>query len=118
MGGPTIVIPDENRSLEEVIEAMSTGHLEKIIAGKIGQFIQACSLSEWKNFMSGRTNRYCFQLEIDREIQKEAELYKKISIDLVFRSPQLHQLEHKGSYILQKIFHAFEENISGSKTKK
>ena len=109
---------DENRSLEEVLDAMSTGQLEKIIAGKIGHFIQACSLSEWKNFMSGRTNRYRFRLEIDREILREAELYKNISIDLVFRSPQLHQLEHKGGYILKKIFTAFEENYLGKENSK
>jgi len=66
---------EENRSLEEVLDAISTGQLEKIIAGKIGHFIQACSLSEWKNFMSEKTNRYCFRLEIDQAIQREAELY-------------------------------------------
>ena len=109
---------EENRSLEEVLDAISTGQLEKIIAGKIGHFIQACSLSEWKNFMSGRTNRYCFRLEIDQAIQREAELYKNISIDLVFRSPQLHQLEHKGGYILKKIFNAFEENYLGKENSK
>ena len=109
---------EENHSLEEVLDAMSTGQLEKIIAGKIGHFIQACSLSEWKNFMSGTTNRYCFRLEIDRAIQQEAELYKNISIDLVFRSPQLHQMEHKGGYILKKIFNAFEENYLGKENSK
>jgi len=109
---------EENRSLEEVLDAITTGQLEKIIAGKIGHFIQACSLSEWKNFMSGRTNRYCFRLEIDQAIQREAELYKNISIDLVFRSPQLHQMEHKGGYILKKIFNAFEENYLGKENSK
>jgi dGTPase len=109
---------EENRSLEEVLDAISAGQLEKIIAGKIGHFIQACSLSEWKNFMSGRTNRYCFRLQIDQAIQREAELYKNISIDLVFRSPQLHQLEHKGGYILKKIFNAFEENYLGKENSK
>ena len=109
---------EENRSLEEVLDAISAGQLEKIIAGKIGHFIQACSLSEWKNFMSEKTNRYCFRLEIDRAIQREAELYKNYSIDLVFRSPQLHQLEHKGGYILKKIFNAFEENYLGKENSK
>ncbi|MGO9481494.1 MAG: dGTP triphosphohydrolase [Candidatus Kryptoniota bacterium] len=104
---------DGNRSLEDVIEAISTGQLEKIIAGKIGKFIEACSLSEWKTFMSGMTDRYCFRLTIDQAVQKEAELYKSLSVDLVFRSPQLHQLEHKGAYILQKIFDAFKENYIG-----
>ncbi len=109
---------DESGSLEEIIGAVSTGQLEKIVAGKIGHFIQACSLSEWKNFMSGLTNRYRFHLEIDQAVQKEAELFKNISIDLVFRSPQLHQLEHKGAYILRNIFKAFEENYLGKENSK
>ncbi|MGA7161290.1 MAG: dNTP triphosphohydrolase [Bacteroidota bacterium] len=109
---------EEGRSLEEIIEAISTEQLEKMIAGKIGKFIQACSVGKWKNFMSGKTNRYCFRLEIDPAIEQEAELYKNVSIDLVFRSPQLHQLEHKGAYILQKIFHAFEENYIEKETSK
>ena len=60
--------------------------------------------------MSATTNRYRLQLEIDPAISREAELYKRISIDLVFRSPQLHQLEHKGGYILEKIFESFKDN--------
>ena len=103
---------EENRSLEDVLDAISTGQLEKIIAGKIGHFIQACSLSEWKNFMSGRTNRYCFRLEIDQAIQREAELYKNISIDLVFRSPQLHQLEHKGGVYSEKNIQRVRRKLS------
>jgi len=116
--GDRTLSPDENRSLEEILRAITTRQLEKIIAGKIGYFIQACSLSEWKNFMSGMTKRYCYRLEIDQSIQRESELYKKISIDLVFRSPQLHQLEHKGGYILKKIFGAFEENYIGKEKSK
>ncbi|HTY11860.1 MAG TPA: dNTP triphosphohydrolase [Bacteroidota bacterium] len=100
----------QSRSLEQILAAITAKKLEKTVAGKIGEFIQACSLSEWKNFMSGKTNRYRFQLRIDSAVLQEAELYKRISVDLVFRSPQLHQLEHKGGYILKKIFTAFQEN--------
>lgn len=102
--------PDDARVVHELIAAITDNRLEKVIAGKIGKFIQACSVTTWENFMSERTNRYRFQLEIDPAIQKEAEIYKRISIDLVFRSPQLHQLEHKGGYLLEKIFGAFHEN--------
>lgn len=101
---------DEAQPIEELLEAITAGQLERIIAGKIGKFIRACSLSEKETFMSGATSRYRFGLEIERTIQQESELYKKISVDLVFRSPQLHQLEHKGMYILENIFNAFKEN--------
>jgi len=100
----------ENKYIEALIDAIGAGRVEKMIASKIGTFIQACSLRESSNCLSGATQRYRYSLEIDPEIRKEAELYKKISIDLVFRSPQLHQLEHKGAHLLQNIFNALREN--------
>jgi dGTPase len=109
-GSGRTLSPGQSRSIEQILDAITAKKLEKTIAGKVGEFIQACSIVEWKNFMSGKTNRYRFQLNIDSDVLQEAELYKKISIDLVFRSPQLHQLEHKGGYILKKIFSAFQEN--------
>ncbi len=101
---------DDAQLIEELLEAITAGHLERLIAGKIGKFIRACSLIKTETFMGVATSRYRFGLDIDRTIQQEAELYKKISVDLVFRSPQLHQLEHKGMYLLDKIFSAFREN--------
>ncbi len=101
---------EQSPQIKELTSAISAHQVERFVAAKIGTFIQACTLKERKNFMSEKTNRYRFELEIDPVIQREAELYKKISIDLVFRSPQLHQLEHKGGYILQKVFEAFKEN--------
>ena len=32
----------------------------------------------------------------------------------MFRSPQLHQLEHKGAHLLQNIFNALRENYTES----
>ena len=37
-------------------------------------------------------------------------MYKKIAADLVFRSPQLHQMEFKGNQMIQKMFETFTEN--------
>jgi len=105
-------------TVHDLIAAIADRRLEKIIAGKIGKFIQACSVGSRVNFMSEATNRYRFQLEIDAAIQKEAEIYKRISIDLVFRSPQLHQLEYKGGYVLQRIFDAFRGNYVGKENSK
>ncbi len=116
--GEQSLSPDDTRIVHELVAAITERRLEKVIAGKIGKFIQACSVSKRENFMSETTNRYRFQLEIEPAIQKEAEIYKRISIDLVFRSPQLHQLEHKGGYVLQKIFDAFKENYVGKENSK
>lgn len=101
---------EESRHVEALIGAITSGRVERTIAAKIGNFIQACSLDKRNNFLSETTCRYRYGLDIDPAIRREAELYKKISVDLVFRSPQLHQLEHKGAYLLQKIFNALKEN--------
>src|SRR5450759_988404 len=90
--GEQSLSPDDTRIVDELLAAIADRRLEKVIAGKIGKFIQACSVSKRENFMSEATNRYRFQVGLEPAIQKEAEIYKRISIDLVFRSPQLHQL--------------------------
>ena len=101
---------EESKFVGVLIDAIGSGRVEKMIASKIGEFIQACSLSETNNCLSDATRRHRYQLEIDPAIRKEAELYKKISVDLVFLSPQLHQLEHKGAHLLHNIFSALREN--------
>ncbi|HTR81481.1 MAG TPA: dNTP triphosphohydrolase [Bacteroidota bacterium] len=111
MGNRTLS-KDESDFGGGLVRSLAEGKLEKYIAGKIGTFIRATSLSKWENCLSGTTSRYGFALEIAPAVRMEAELYKKISIDLVFRSPQLHQLEHKGGYVLKKIFNALKENYT------
>ena len=99
--------------IETLTRAIEEGRVEKMIAGKIGGFIAATSVRETNNCLSSSTSRYRLALEIDPGIREEAEIYKKISIDLVFRSPQLHQLEHKGAHLLRRIFDALRENYLG-----
>lgn len=96
--------------IHEILDAITSGDLERRFARTIGAFIRACTLSERKNFMSAQTNRYRFQLAIDPATQKQSKLYKKISYELVFLSPQLHQLEHKGGLMIQRIFETLFEN--------
>ncbi len=96
--------------IREILDAITSRDLERRFARKIGAFIRACALSERKNFMSARTNRYRFQLEIDPITQKQSKLYKRVSYELVFLSPQLHQLEHKGGLMIRRIFETLSEN--------
>ena len=46
---------------------------------------------------------------IDSEIAKACSLYKAISLDLVFRSQQLQQLDRKSDFILTRLFEVFVE---------
>jgi dGTPase len=65
--------------------------------------------------MSSSTNRYRFTLFIDPAVRAEADLYKKLSHDLVFDHSQLHQLERKGRVILEGIFTALCESYLAAK---
>ncbi len=101
---------EEARWVKEIIRAIASGDLERYAATVIGAYIRACSLCERKNFMSEHTNRYRFELVVDEEVRRQSALFKKISFDLVFRSPQLHQLEHKGGMMIRRIFETLVEN--------
>ncbi|GAB4342125.1 MAG: anti-phage deoxyguanosine triphosphatase [Calditrichia bacterium] len=96
--------------LEWLLDALKRGDLEHVLARKIGEFIQSVRLIPVENFMSDKTNRYAYRLEILPEVIEQAQLLKKLSLENVFRSPELHQLEYKGNYMLGKIFRSLWDN--------
>jgi len=100
----------DGATVEELVRIMADGHLERSMNRKIGTFVEACSLVERENFMSDRTNRYRFGVEVAPEIVREQNLYARLAVDLVFRSPQVCQLEHKGGFMLKRLFQAMQEN--------
>ena len=101
---------DLQTSLKRLFDAMKEGRVERSLSSKIGKYIESCSVAEAANFMSGKTSRYRFDLVIDENARKESKMFKKLSLDLVFLSPQLHQLEKKGDYLLKRIFDTFADN--------
>jgi dGTPase len=104
----------QNSIINEMIEWMKSGKFKPKFGLQIGDFVRACSLSKRKTFLDSKTNRYSYELKIDKQIFEKAELYKTISVELVFRSPQLHQMEYKGKYMIEKMFRLFEENYVAS----
>ena len=96
--------------MEDLARAISEGNLERSMNRKIGDFVQATSLFERENFMSGVTNRYRFGMTIDPVVQSEQKLYARLARSLVFRSPQVCQLEHKGGFMLRRLFEALTDN--------
>ncbi len=102
--------PEMQKSLLRLFDAMNEGQVERFLAGRIGKYIESCTVNETTNVMSGKTHRYGYELVIDEQAKKESKMFKKISLDLVFLSPQLHQVERKGDYLLKKIFDAFADN--------
>ncbi len=95
--------------IEKILEAIRRGIVERRFGKKIGGFIVACSLEDDTNFMSPTSERYRFRLAIDPAVRAESALYKRIALDLVFRSQQLAQLDHKADFLLTRLFGAMAE---------
>ncbi len=103
--------PDPERSgpiLDDLLRLIRDDRVESRIGRKIGQFISACSLDENPGFMSPMTNRHRFALRIDPDAALECHVYKRIAVDLLFRVPQLQQLDHKADFILERLFGVFD----------
>lgn len=96
--------------IEEIIGWIKRGNYKAQFGAQIGSFIRSCKLKKRKTFMDKHTNRYKYELEIPEAILERAKLYKKISVDLVFRSSALHQIEFKGNSMIENIFNLFEKN--------
>lgn len=100
----------ENNIVEEIIDWIKTSKFKPKFGAQIGTFVRSCGLATRKTFLNDKSNRYKYVLIIDKEILKRAKLYKKISVDLVFRSSQLHQVEFKGNKMIESMFKVLKEN--------
>ncbi|MEM9237960.1 MAG: dGTP triphosphohydrolase, partial [Verrucomicrobiota bacterium] len=95
---------DEGTPLDKLLAAMSTRRVDPFVGSRIGKYIRATRLESDVNFLSGETNRYRFRLVVDPEVRAESEVYKRLAFEMVFLSPQLKQLEHKGSHLLRGLW--------------
>jgi len=92
------------RLLGQLFQGIRDDRLESVVSGKIGAFITACRLRERDNFMSGRTNRYRYELAVAPAARREAQFFKKMANDIIFESPQLQQIEHKARKVLVDLW--------------
>ncbi len=104
----------QNSVIEEMISWIKKGNYKPKFGAQIGEFVFACGIKERKTFMDNKTNRYKYELTVDKSVFEKAQIYKKISVDLVFRSAQLHQIEFKGNSMIEKVFKLFEDNYISS----
>jgi dGTPase len=111
-----VLSADEIRHVETIIAAIKDRKAEARFSRKIGAFIRATALAERHSLLSSLSHRYRFTLIIDSAVRAEADLYKKLSHDLVFDHSQLHQLERKGRVILEGIFTALHESYLSAKS--
>jgi len=85
-------------------KAIREGRVEARLNRQIGDYIRATKLVSESTFLSAMTRRHQYRLEIDPAVKAQSKMNKKISLDLVFRSPQLQQLDYKADVILTKMF--------------
>ena len=99
-GAPT----GEGTPLHDLLRAVQRQRIDAFAGRRIGSYIQAARLVERENFLSDLSNRYRFGIEVSADVQAECRLFKKLAFEVVFLSPQLKQLEHKGSLMLRGLW--------------
>ena len=94
----------EGSALGDLMRAIRQRRVDPFVGKRIGRYIQAATLQPDTNFLSGVTHRYGFRLEVDAAVRAESALFKRLAFEVVFLSPQLKQLEHKGSRMLRQLW--------------
>lgn len=102
---------NDAKNLDQLCKSIRRQRLEPLMGRKVGDFIAAANIIDAEdNFMSSRTSRYKYKIDVNSDVAQESKLYKNISLDLVFKSPQLQQLDHKASRVLGELFNILSEN--------
>ena len=94
---------EEVTHIEKLCDTIRSTSYEPYFGSRIGKFVHGCELRPRKGFLAEQTHRHAFDLHIDPEVQKESRLYKRIALDLIFRSTQIQQIEFKGGQPLKSF---------------
>jgi dGTPase len=95
--------------VDRLMDGIRTRTVENRLRRRIADFIAAVRLEEAANFMSESTHRYRYRLAVAPEALDETRLYKSIAANLVFKSRQLQQLEHKSDWLLTRLFNTLAD---------
>lgn len=98
----------DHTPLGDLIRAIRRGSVDPFVGKRIGKYIQSATIEQDSNFLSSLSNRYKYRLVIDPNTRAESELFKQLAYQVVFLSPQLKQLEHKGSRMLRQLWETLE----------
>ncbi len=101
---------EQSKLVDKLCEVIRESRYEPYFGSRIGKFVHGCTLAPRTGFLADKTHRHGFDLTIAAEVKTESKLYKKIALDLIFKSPQIQQIEFKGGQILGKLFSALEEH--------
>lgn len=100
----------QSKLISRLCDVIRNNRYEPYFGSRIGKFVHGCTLVKRSGFLADRSNRHALSLEIDPEVKAESKLYKRIALDLIFKSPQIQQIEFKGGHILGKLFDALQAN--------
>ncbi|HYF35961.1 MAG TPA: dNTP triphosphohydrolase, partial [Prosthecobacter sp.] len=100
---------DEAEHVEFLCKAIKEKRIEKTLNRSIGHYISAATLVSDTNFLSATSRRHQFRLEVNPLLRAQSKLNKRIALDLVFKSPQLQQLDYKADFILTRLFGVLQE---------
>jgi len=95
--------------LGDLMKAIRRKRVDPFVGKRIGRYIQSTRLETDVNFLSGMSNRYRHRLVIDESVKAESAMFKRLAFEVVFLSPQLKQLEHKGSRMLRQLWEVLGE---------
>lgn len=95
--------------LGELLRAVRRRRVDPFVGKRIGRYIRAAALEADVNFLSAASCRYAYRLVVEPEIRAESETFKRLAFEVVFQSPQLKQLEHKGSHLLRSLWELLEK---------
>jgi dGTPase len=99
----------DSTHIAKLAEAIHGNRVESRLNSYIGRFIRGTSLQPTANFLSNQTQRHQWRLDIAPDVKAQATLNKRIAYELVFRSPQLQQLDHKADFILTRMFEVLRD---------
>ena len=94
----------EATPLGDLMTAIRRRRVDPFVGKRIGKYIRAATLTDDVNFLSAQSARYRHRLVIDEDIRAECAVFKRLAFEVVFLSPQLKQLEHKGSRMLRQMW--------------
>jgi dGTPase len=96
--------PEDREAIGYLLDALRRGEVERAMNRRIGRFVESVRLVERESFLADLSNRWRLGMTIAAEARREQELFSRLATDLVFRSPQVCQLEHKGGFMLTRLF--------------
>ncbi|WP_269526862.1 dGTP triphosphohydrolase [Coraliomargarita parva] len=102
--------PAQGEQIETLCQVIRDNRYEPYFGSRVGLFVHGCTLVPRSGFLADKTNRHAFSLEIDPAVKAESKLYKKIALDLIFKSTPIQQIEFKGGHILEGLFKALCEH--------